>query len=329
MGVGWRKCVQTELSDLNLIFLDPTNKPLQPGYACEDLESHQRRKEQKKNGDFDALAHEMRLIRCIDLRLADLCDFAIAHLDRNIYSTGTHEELALLNRRKVPVLIHVEQGKAALPDWYWGAFPQAHIFGDWTSLYEHLRHVAHDPAPIETYNRWRFIDYGMLYQKNTITLTSGVVAKISPEDHEYISRFSWHGTEMRAGTYAHRKIQKRQGGVTPMAMHVEIAARAGLKLKKGQQIDHWNRDTLDNRRENLRIGTPTQQSCNQGLRTNNTSGVKGVSFDKHKSKWHAYVAINGKRRFNKYFRSKKDAELAVREARLKLHGAFACHGDGK
>jgi hypothetical protein len=326
-GVGWRQMVQETLSDLDLIFLDPCKKPLQASFACEDLENHQRRRELKKNGDFETVAREMRLIRCIDLRLADLCDWAIVHLDLNVYSTGTHEEIATLNRRKVPILIHVQQGKASLPDWYWGAVPHQHVFGDWDDLFAHIRHIAHDPPPIDTFNRWRFLDYGALYGKTTIRLSKERVATISPEDHAYLSQFAWHAVKMRHGYYGYRTIQRRRGGTHPCGMHIDVARRMGLAPTRHCQIDHINRDTLDNRRENLRSATPSQQNCNQDLRRDNATGVKGVSFNKHVGRYEAYVAINGKRRFHELFDTLEEAASAVKEARKRLHQEFACNGD--
>ncbi len=164
-GVGWRQDIKNKLDDLDLIFLDPCDKPMLAEFACEDLENHKLRREMKENEDFEGLAKDMRLIRCIDLRLADLCDFAIVHLDRDIYSTGTHEEVSLLNRRKVPILIHVEQGKTALPDWYWGVVPHQHVFGTWEELHRYVYKVANSPETPDTYNRWRFLDYKKLYGK--------------------------------------------------------------------------------------------------------------------------------------------------------------------
>jgi hypothetical protein len=328
-GIGWRRMVRERLADLDLIFLDPCKKPLQPGFACEDLENHKRRLALKCTGDFETVSREMRLIRCIDLRLADLSDFAIVHLDLTVYSTGTHEEVTTLNRRKVPILVHVEQGKAALPDWYWGALPHQHVFSEWGDLFAYVRHVAHDPPPIDIFNRWRFLDYGLLYGMNTVELAGGRTAHISPEDCKYLAKFAWHASKMRAGYYAYRKVQRRNGGYDSCAMHVEVARRMGLRLGKGLQIDHINHDTLDNRRENLRVVTPSQQTCNQRLRRDNTTGVKGVSFVKRAGLYHAYVAIGGKRRFSKYFATLEEAEAAVTDARKRLHGEFACDGGRK
>jgi len=284
-GMGWRTEIKESLRDLDLIFLDPCNKPMQPGYACEDLENHQRRLELKKLGDFDTISREMRLIRCIDLRLADLCDFTIVHLDMEVYSTGTHEEIGLLNRRKVPILVHVEQGKAHLPDWYWGTLPHQHIFSTWDELVTYIRHVAHDSPPIDCHNRWRFLDYGSLYDKRTITLSNGLAATVNPEDHAYLTQWKWTAaTQVNAKQRkngrevwrAQRKIKIAGRSITRY-MHQDVALRMGLPYDPELvQIDHLDRNALNNSRENLRLTERSINLHNRGPQTNNTTSVKGV-----------------------------------------------------
>lgn len=101
-------------------------------------------------------------------------------------------------------------------------------------------------------------------------------------------------------------------------MHVVVN-----KTPKGYYTDHINRDTLDNRRSNLRSATPQQNKQNQGKLKTNSSGYKGVSFCKAKRKWQATISVNSK---NKHIGFHETAEAAARaydtEAR-KLHGEFA------
>jgi hypothetical protein len=59
----------------------------------------------------------------------------------------------------------------------------------------------------------------------------------------------------------------------------------------GEEVDHIDRNTLNNKRSNLRIATRQQQGFNRGLFKNNTTGYKGVSF--HRGKWQASIRVNG------------------------------------
>lgn len=60
------------------------------------------------------------------------------------------------------------------------------------------------------------------------------------------------------------------------------------------QVDHINRNKLDNRNENLREVTNSQNQVNQGMMKNNTSGITGVTWDKSRNKWKVNLNINNK-----------------------------------
>jgi hypothetical protein len=92
-----------------------------------------------------------------------------------------------------------------------------------------------------------------------------------------------------------------------------------------EQLDHINKDSLDNRIENLRLATTSQNASNRKLFTSNTSGVKGVSWHKAQKKWFVYVDVNKERKNIGYFDDFELAELVAIEARDKFHGAYANH----
>ena len=61
------------------------------------------------------------------------------------------------------------------------------------------------------------------------------------------------------------------------------------------EIDHINRNRLDNRWVNLRVVNDSVQSHNRGNQVNNSSGVKGVDWCPHARKYRARIKVNGKR----------------------------------
>lgn len=87
-------------------------------------------------------------------------------------------------------------------------------------------------------------------------------------------------------------------------------------------LDHINRDRSDNRIQNLRLASASENQRNSGISNNNTSGIKGVSWDKNRSRWQAYLNNKPLGRF----KNLAEAGACVRAAREKAHGVFSCHG---
>jgi hypothetical protein len=88
-------------------------------------------------------------------------------------------------------------------------------------------------------------------------------------------------------------------------------------------IDHINGIKDDNRLSNLREATNAQNLANQGKQRTNTSGHKGVSWDKQRKKWSAKIQINRRTIHLGVFENKEDAAEAYKTAALKYHGEFA------
>ena len=87
-------------------------------------------------------------------------------------------------------------------------------------------------------------------------------------------------------------------------------------------LDHINRNKADNRLCNLRDATCSENLCNTNLRSDNSSGVKGIAWDKSRNKWRASVEFGGALKM-KRFTSFEEACLQIREWRVQLHGEFA------
>lgn len=85
------------------------------------------------------------------------------------------------------------------------------------------------------------------------------------------------------------------------------------------QIDHINRNRLDNRITNLREATSAENLQNLSLNVKNKSGVKGVSWDKERSKWFAKITHKYKQIPLGRFDNIKDAENAYAEAKQRFH----------
>ena len=100
----------------------------------------------------------------------------------------------------------------------------------------------------------------------------------------------------------------------------------GKMPPKEMQIDHINRTKNDNRPQNLRIATPSENMRNSGLHADNKSGVKGVCWCKKDRKWLAQISIDNRSNCVGRFDSLIEAKECVMAAREKYHGSFCNHG---
>lgn len=89
------------------------------------------------------------------------------------------------------------------------------------------------------------------------------------------------------------------------------------------EIDHIDCNKTNNRPENLRLATRSQNCFNKSIYKNNKSGFKGVCYDKSKGRFRASIAANKKNIILGLFSTPELAHAAYLEAALRLHGEFA------
>lgn len=96
-----------------------------------------------------------------------------------------------------------------------------------------------------------------------------------------------------------------------------------LDAKSGFVVDHVNGDTHDNRKQNLRICSKKLNCQNRrNINKNNTSGHKGVTWNKATNCWMAYIHIDNKYKNLGYFQDIKDAIEARKNAEIKVYGEY-------
>jgi hypothetical protein len=142
-----------------------------------------------------------------------------------------------------------------------------------------------------------------------IKLSRGKVARVDDLDYEKVSKFRWHYNNGYA---------RISSGINRKYLHQFI-----MNPKKGQMVDHINRDTLDCRRSNLRITDMSGNMINRPLSPRNKSGYRGVSYYKPSKCWRATIMKNRVLMHLGHFKNKVDAALAYNEMALKLHGSYA------
>lgn len=148
-----------------------------------------------------------------------------------------------------------------------------------------------------------------------ISLTQGKVALVDDEDYEWLSAYKWCYTSPIG--YAVTKVRTPEKQVS-MLMH-----RLIMNAPTNLVTDHINHNKLDNRRENLRLCTRQENNRNMPMRSNNTSGYKGVYWHKARSKWQANIRHLGEEVYLGVFEDKHEAALAYNEKAAELFGEFA------
>lgn len=94
------------------------------------------------------------------------------------------------------------------------------------------------------------------------------------------------------------------------------------EIPDGLFVDHKNMDKSNNRIDNLRLCTKAENHNNVGLRRDNVSGVKGVTWSNSHGKWCVHASVNCKRVHIGYFVNKQDAVEAHKLFCKQHHGEF-------
>lgn len=147
-----------------------------------------------------------------------------------------------------------------------------------------------------------------------IPLCGGEVALIDEADHQLVRMHFWHHRD----GYAASNVINPDGTRTTMRMHRFLLGLTDPKV----HIDHINGNGLDNRRSNLRVATPSQNSANRRKIANATSPYKGVYWQKNR-RWRAVLTVDRRHISLGMFDDPADAARAYDAAALEHFGPFA------
>jgi hypothetical protein len=138
---------------------------------------------------------------------------------------------------------------------------------------------------------------------------------LDDEDFDKFSSLSWCVSSSRSGVYAQRYVGGGRKNPKHIRLHVEL-----MKPPKGMLVDHLNGDTLDNRRSNLRVCTPSQNLANVKVaRKHNRLGVLGVR-ETPGGKFQATIVLNRRQIYIGTFSTPKKANKAYWAKRIELRG---------
>ncbi len=146
--------------------------------------------------------------------------------------------------------------------------------------------------------------------------------QLSDVDRDLLDSLGWGICESRGNTayFSHRSSVSKK-----TFMHRMVMARViGRPLERAEFVDHINGNTLDNRRENLRVCSNAENLRNRRKPpSDNKSGVMGVMFCKQTGKWAAELRLARKKIWLGRHVNFDDAVRVRREAEQKYWGEFA------
>jgi len=154
-----------------------------------------------------------------------------------------------------------------------------------------------------------------------IKLTQDKVALVDDEDFDRVSALTWSAhLENKEYYYAVHSINC-EGKKKQIRMHRFILNVSNPKI----YVDHVNGDTLDNRKENLRLASNSENSRNLTRQRTNISGYRGVfkAPDSYKTRpWKAGIKYNNKNKHLGYFATPEEAARVFDKAAKELFGEF-------
>jgi len=152
-----------------------------------------------------------------------------------------------------------------------------------------------------------------------IPLTRGQVALVDEADYDWLNQWKWCAHyDVQFDRWVAVRAGRKEDDSHLVYMHRQITA-----AKKGQQVDHINRDPLDNRRSNLRICSQSENQRNRATHKNNKSGYKGVRWVESMRKWRVNIGKDGRHIHLGYYDNIIMAARAYNAAAVEHFGEFA------
>ena len=139
-------------------------------------------------------------------------------------------------------------------------------------------------------------------------------AIIDTEDLERVKPFRWYYVAKgNSGGYAATNVPLLEEKRKTLFLHELITESYKNKPLGNFDVDHVNNYSLNNRKSNLRICSHSSNLHNSKLHSDNTSGHKGICYDKNRNKWVARIQIKGKMINLGRFSGKEEAIRARKE----------------
>ncbi len=148
-----------------------------------------------------------------------------------------------------------------------------------------------------------------------IPLTKGYNAVVDAEEYVFFNKMDWFALTAKKSKVVYARsydLKTRK----PVLMHKMI-------YPQWEEVDHIDGDGLNNRKNNLRESTHSENMANRGMNSNNTSGYKGAYFHKISKCWYSAIKINGKMLYLGICKDVVEAARRYDVKAIELFGEFA------
>ena len=153
-----------------------------------------------------------------------------------------------------------------------------------------------------------------------ILLSKKQITIVDDDLFEELNQYNWYASETKGGFYAARRKTFSYRNNKIVYMHREILNCSSLVY----EVDHINRNTLDNRKENLRLVLHIKNMQNRKENKNTTSIYRGVHWNKRSNKWTVQITSDGMTYCLGNFASEREAAHAYNIKAKELYGEHAC-----
>jgi len=150
-----------------------------------------------------------------------------------------------------------------------------------------------------------------------IPISRGYFVTIDKEDHERVTQWKWTALPAPRTVYARRNVLGPNGKQKSLYLHRFI-----MQAQDGCDVDHIDGNGLNCTKANMRICSRAQNAQNQKKRRDNSSGLKGASWQKNAKKWQANITFEKRQYWLGLFDTKEEAHAAYLAAAKLLHKEF-------
>ena len=151
-----------------------------------------------------------------------------------------------------------------------------------------------------------------------ISLSRNQKTLVDDEIYEYLSNYKWQVSQ-----YGHAQRNIKKPKRTTKAMHRTVWEYFNGSIPEGYQIDHIDRNRLNNQIKNLRLATLREQTLNRSTRKDSFTGLKGVNYRSSTGKYYSSIMAHGSSIFLGVFNCKIEAAKAYNQKAKELFGEYA------